>query len=171
MTLSPPDRAWFELARTEIARWQRAVPGLVAIHHIGSTAVPGLAAKPVIDLLPVFGSAAAMDYARGRIEGMGYAWLGEHGLDGRRYCRRDDPGTGQRLVQAHAYVTRHPDITRHIAFRNLLRGEPGLRDAYAAEKTRCAALHPEDGAAYSACKSAWIDMAEARAVRQRWDRR
>ena len=158
-------------ANAEIARWLDAVPGILEMHHVGSTSVPGLVAKPVIDLLSVFASEHGADSARSDVEALGYEWLGSYGLPGRRYCRRDDPETGRRLVQVHAYAQGHADIARHLAFRNWLRGNEDHRDAYAAEKTRCAALHPNDRSAYGVCKAAWIDAAEDRALRERWDRR
>jgi GrpB-like predicted nucleotidyltransferase (UPF0157 family) len=159
------------MAASEIARWRAALPDLVAVHHIGSTSVPGLCAKPILDLMPVFATEAAADAAQPILEALGYEWLGEHGLPGRRYCRRSDAATGLRRVQAHGYVTGHPDIARHLAFRDWLGADTAHRDAYAAEKARCAALHPGDGSAYGDCKSAWIDAAEQRALRDGRDRR
>ncbi|RVT83901.1 GrpB family protein [Rhodobacteraceae bacterium CCMM004] len=162
--LAAHDPGWAGAAAAEAARWLEAVPGLIAVHHIGSTAVPGLPAKPILDLLPVFADAAAMEGARGAAEVMGYEWMGAFGLPGRRYCRRDDPATGRRLVHAHAYAASDPGVARHLAFRDLLRADAGTRDAYAAVKRTCADRHGDDPAAYGACKSAWIDAAEARAV-------
>ena len=108
--LAPPHPDWPLVAEAESAIWRR-VPGLVAIHHIGSTSVPGLPAKPVIDLLPVFADAGRLDAARPAVEAMGYEWLGEYGLPGRRYCRRNDAG-GIRRVQAHAYPSGSPRENR-----------------------------------------------------------
>ena len=161
--LSAPDPAWPAMAAELSSLWREKLAGFMVVHHIGSTAVPGLPAKPVIDLLPVFASSAAMDAAQSAVEQMGYQWLGEYGLPGRRYAKRDT-ATGQREVQAHCYVQGSPEITRHLAFRDALRATPALRAAYTAEKVRCAGLHPGDAARYSACKSAWIDKAEHRAL-------
>ncbi|MCA0927285.1 GrpB family protein [Ruegeria profundi] len=163
--LSSPDPAWPQQAITEVTRWQNAdLPGLVEIHHIGSTSVPHLPAKPIIDLLPVFSDLDQMDAARPLIEALGYEWLGEFGLPGRRYVRKDDPATGKRIVQAHCYVQDSSEITRHLAFRDALRADPALRDAYAAEKTRCGNLHPNDYHAYGDCKSDWVAKAEAKVL-------
>lgn len=162
--LVAPDDNWPALAQSECDRWRATLSdGLMTIHHIGSTSVAGLPAKPVIDLLPVFDSEANADAAKSAIEGLGYEWLGAFGLEGRRYARLDD-AKGQRRIQAHAYVHDHPDIRRHLAFRDALRGNRMLRAAYTREKARCAALHAGDVHAYGACKSDWIAKAEAKAL-------
>ena len=60
----------------------------VAVHHIGSTAVPGLAAKPIIDIMPVVKSLADVDKMAGRFAEYGYEYLGEFGIAGRRCMRK-----------------------------------------------------------------------------------
>ncbi|MXQ07553.1 GrpB family protein [Alphaproteobacteria bacterium GH1-50] len=162
--LSPPDPEWPSQAAHEIARWRATVPGLVTVHHIGSTSIPGLPAKPIIDLLPVFTDDAARDDAGGAVQAMGYEWMGAYGLPGRAYCRLIDPETGIRRFHAHGYSQDHPDIRRHLAFRDALRDNAALRAAYTSVKAACAARHPEGGADYGACKSGWIDKAERRAL-------
>ncbi|MEL6807327.1 MAG: GrpB family protein [Pseudomonadota bacterium] len=162
--LVPYDGTWPIRANDEVQRWHGAVAGLIAVHHIGSTSVFGLPAKPILDLLPVFADAAAADASRAAVEAMGYEWMGAFGLEGRRYCRRLDPETGDRRVHAHAYVQGHADIRRHLAFRDALRDNASLRAAYASVKAACAARHPEGGEAYGSCKSAWIAKTEARAL-------
>src|SRR5580704_11365276 len=59
---------------------------LIETHHIGSTAIAGLAAKPVIDLMPVVSGLATLDQCRFHLEKLGYQWHGELGISGRRYC-------------------------------------------------------------------------------------
>lgn len=163
--IAAPDPSWPAQAQAEADRWRALdLPGLVAIHHIGSTSVPGLPAKPIIDLLPVFETIDACDASRQQIETLGYEWLGELGLPGRRYVRRDEANTGKRLHQAHCYAQGSAEITRHLAFRDVLRANAALRAAYTSVKAKCAALHPGDDRAYGACKSAWIDKAETKAL-------
>jgi len=164
MHLAVHDPDWPVRAAAEAQRWRDDLaPGLIAAHHIGSTSVSGLSAKPILDLLPVFASARAADAAAGPLRARGYECLGAFGLPGRRYARLDDPGTGARLVQAHGYVAGHPDIARHLAFRDALRADPALAAEYQAIKAQCAARHGF-GAEYSACKGPWIARVEARAL-------
>ena len=96
---------------------------LVAIYHIGSTSVPGLAAKPVIDIMPTVRSIEAIDRFDAWFEVLGYECMGEFGIPGRRYYRKggeekDTPGTHFRPEQC----PRHR--TRHLAFRDYLRAHP-----------------------------------------------
>jgi GrpB-like predicted nucleotidyltransferase (UPF0157 family) len=161
------DPDWPAQAAFEADRWRGNIDGIVMVHHIGSTAVPGLPAKPIIDLMPVFESESAADAAQDVVEEFGFEWMGAFGLPGRRYARLFDSETGARKVHAHGYVAGHPDIARHLAFRDALRGNAALRAAYASVKGNCAARHPDGGAAYGDCKSGWIKKAEARALRER----
>ena len=162
--LHPPDTTWPKRASDEIALLVEATPGLMTIHHIGSTSVSGLPAKPIIDLVPVFENSKAQMNAKSVFEALGYEWVGEYGLPGRSYARKTDRNTGTRLVHAHGYVQGHRDIARHLAFRDALRVNASLRAAYTSVKASCAARHPEGGAAYGECKSDWINKAEARAL-------
>lgn len=162
--LTAPDPSWPAQAQAEADRWRAAVAGLITVHHIGSTAIPGMPAKPIIDLLPVFKDETSADAAQLAAQALGYEWMGAFGLEGRRYCRLIDPESGQRRVHAHAYVQGHADIRRHLAFRDALRLNAPLRAAYSAVKAACAGRHPDGGAGYQTCKSAWIAKTEARAL-------
>jgi GrpB-like predicted nucleotidyltransferase (UPF0157 family) len=163
--LAPPDPAWAERARLE-AVWLRAALGesLITVHHIGSTAIPGIRAKPIIDLMPVVRSLADLDARRGVIEALGYQWRGEFGLPGRRYCPMNDPETAKRVVQLHFYQEGDPQIARHLNFRDYLRAHPDQARAYEAEKLRAAAAQPHDTMAYNAEKNDWIAAADLRAA-------
>lgn len=87
--VKPYDDAWPAHFRAEAARLAPLFGAeLMALHHIGSTAVPGLAAKPVIDMMPVVRRIEAVDRAAPDLAAMGYEGLGENGLPGRRYFRK-----------------------------------------------------------------------------------
>lgn len=156
------DPDWAHQAAERIARLRVLEPVLVSAHHIGSTAVPGLIAKPIIDLMPLVTDLAALDRERGAVEALGYRWHGEHGIPGRRYCTRD-VGT-RRMAQLHFFVIGSRDAHRHLAFRDYLRAHPRAASAYAAVKRRARDQHPGDSHAYGVAKQAWIDRTEAQAL-------
>jgi GrpB-like predicted nucleotidyltransferase (UPF0157 family) len=114
--------------------------------------------------MPVVTDLTALDGRRQSVEALGYEWWGELGLRGRRYCTRDDPAAGRRLIQLHCYAVGSHEIERHLAFRDYLRHRPDVARAYEREKLRCLALHPNDSHAYADCKSQWIAEAEAEAL-------
>jgi GrpB-like predicted nucleotidyltransferase (UPF0157 family) len=161
-----PHRAeWVETARRESARLKDALGGmLITVHHIGSTAIPGIRAKPIVDLIPLVTSVAALDGAAPRLETLGYEYLGEFGLPGRRYCRLIDPVTGKRKFQLHCFQPDAAEFPRHLAFRDYLRAHPAVAKEYEAEKIRAAALHPNNVLAYNGEKSDWIQRAQADAL-------
>ncbi|MFN3148302.1 GrpB family protein [Bremerella sp.] len=163
--LVPHDPAWAEIAAAESHRLTESLGSLlVAVHHIGSTAIPGICAKPVIDLIPVVVTLEQLDRNQDRLEELGYQWWGELGLPGRRYCTRDDPVTGVRIAQLHCYEEGSPEIVRHLAFREHLRKYPALALQYEQMKKACQQQHPSNSHAYSECKSAWIQRIEVEAV-------
>ena len=163
--LRPHDPQWGRKAEAESQTLAAALGScLLKVHHIGSTAISDIHAKPILDLMPVVRSLAELDDGRQHIETLGYEWWGEYGLPGRRYCSKSDAETGRRLVQLHCYAQGSPEITRHLAFRDYLRARPEVARAYDCEKLRCQALHPDDSHAYGECKGQWIEGVEAKAI-------
>ena len=145
--VEPYSPAWAAKFKAEAARVARALgDALLEVHHIGSTSVPGLAAEPVIDMMPVVRDLASADARRESLEALGYEWCGEFGIPGRRYLRRSsarDPHL--RLFQLHVFSQDSvDDIRRHLAVRDYLRTHADAARAYGALKGRLARRFPED---------------------------
>jgi GrpB-like predicted nucleotidyltransferase (UPF0157 family) len=87
------------------------------IHHIGSTSVPGLVAKPIIDILAEADALDLFDKVTPKIEDLGYEARYENGIPGRRYFVRFSP-EGERLVHLHCFESTNPEVERHLVFRN-----------------------------------------------------
>jgi len=161
--LVDPRPEWPEKARAESERFRSAIgDSLVVVHHIGSTSIPGIKAKPTIDLLPVVADLAALDARELSVIALGYEWLGEFGLPGRRFLRMNRDG--RRVFNVHCYEQGNSEITRHLAFRDYLRAYPEIAKAYEAEKIRAAAICPDDVLAYNDQKNAWIKDTERKAL-------
>lgn len=162
----PHDPRWATRASEEAARLRAALgANLLEVHHIGSTAIPGIEAKPIIDLMPVVQSLDLVDQSVEAISRIGYDFFGEYGIAGRRFCTWSNPADGRREVHVHIFASGSVHIARHLAFRDYMRQHPDEALAYEAEKRRCRDLHAGNSMAYSQAKSAWILGAEARAMK------
>ncbi len=163
VTLAAYNAEWPAIAAKYILELRTLSSVVLDVHHIGSTSVAGLAAKPIIDLIPVIKSLAELDNLQTQIEDLGYQWHGEFGISGRRYCTLSD-GTGIRQVQLHCFEEGSPHIERHLAFRDYLRVHTAVAKAYEIEKRRAARLHPDNSHAYSDEKGEWILSVETEAL-------
>lgn len=134
---------------------------LLAIHHIGSTSVEGLAAKPIIDILAVVRDVNAIDALAPAMESLGYEAMGEFGIPGRRYYRK---GGENRTHQIHAFsMEDHWNIDRHLAVRDYLRVHPEEAQLYGDLKQHLAQQFPEDIERYCDGKDAFVKALEKRA--------
>ncbi len=160
--LVPYDPAWPALFAAEARRLHAALgTGLpLALEHVGSTAVPGLAAKPILDLaggLPPDAARAAYVAALVRA---GWVHRGEQGIPGRDFFRRGEP----RAYHLHLSARDGAFWREHLAFRDALRASDALRDAYAALKHDLARRFPRDREAYIEGKGAFVRDVVARAL-------
>jgi len=160
-----PDPEWASRFFAESERIATILgTALVRIEHIGSTAIPGIKAKPIVDLMPLVVSIDSVDALESEFETAGYNWYHEYGLPGRRYVNRDDVAAGKRIANVHIYQTDNPEVARHLAFRDYLRANPNLAAQYGAVKVQCAARYAHDVDAYNECKGQWIKPVELAAV-------
>lgn len=159
----PYNPRWPCLYEREAAEIRRILGSLlVSIHHIGSTAVPGLAAKPIIDILPVVSDIRAMDPLRASFEGIGYAYMGEFGIPGRRYLRK---GGDERTHHLHIFgQDSREEIRRHLAVRDYLRTHPETALAYGNLKRTLAKRYPFDIDGYCDGKDAFVKVLERTAL-------
>jgi GrpB-like predicted nucleotidyltransferase (UPF0157 family) len=130
VTVLPHDPDWARAFAAEAAAIEAALGGLaITLHHIGSTAVPDILAKPVIDLLGEVEALATLDAASGMLTAIGYEALGANGIEGRRYFRKLGPD-GERTHHLHVFARGSPHVVRHLAFRDYLRAMPDVARAY-----------------------------------------
>ena len=163
--LHPYDPSWPRLAAEEIDRLRPVLgENLLRGEHIGSTSIPGIAAKPIIDLLPIVRSLSLLNESRADLEGLGYEWRGEFGIPGRCYCIRDCRRRDERLSNVHIFEIGSRQIARHVAFRDYLRSHAAERIEYEAVKRRAAEMCPTNVNGYNDAKSDWIKACERRAI-------
>ena len=157
--LAPHDVRWRGLFEAEAARIAAALGGApLAIEHYGSTSIPGIDAKPVIDLLVGLRTLdEALTYVPA-MEALGYDFAPHAGVPGHHVFGKG----AARTHLAHFVVHDGPEWIATLQFRDRLRADPALRDAYGRLKAQLVAEHPTDRAAYTAGKAAFVQAALAR---------
>ena len=156
LVLVPYDPAWPRFFQEEFERITPAIgTHVIRVEHVGSTAVPSLVAKPVIDIAIAVSSEAVADACIAPLTSLGYEYRGMHGEDpARRYYvlnRR-----GRRVVQIHLYILPARAWDETLRFRDALRVDPELRASYVAEKQRVAESVAWNKMEYSLAKGPFI---------------
>jgi GrpB-like predicted nucleotidyltransferase (UPF0157 family) len=166
VVVAPYDPAWPALAAAEGARLRAALDeNVLAIHHFGSTAVPGLCAKPILDLLPVVADLGRVDGYNERLIALGYTPRGEYGLPGRRYFPRLLPDADETHTHhVHFYQADDEQVRRHLAVRDFLIAHPEEAAAYGRLKESLARKFPWDIDAYVDGKDTYVKDLEQRAL-------
>ena len=139
---------------------------LVRVFHIGSTSVPGMKAKPIIDLMAVVYDLDLLDSCEVRLKAVGYEAKGAFGISGRRYFRK---GGENRTHQLHCFQAEDgTNILRHLAFRDYLRGNAEVQKAYSSLKEALAVKFPRDIEEYCQGKEAFVRETERNALAWYW---
>ncbi len=159
------DPQWPALFEEERGRIVAAIgPWLARLEHVGSTAVPGLAAKPILDILAGLRALADAVHCIPRLEAIGYEYVPEYERDmpTRRYFRRGP--VENRTHHLHMVEVGSEFWTNHLRFRNFLRDHPEDAWEYEALKRNLVARHGGDRDAYTGSKADYIRSVLARAA-------
>ncbi|AJS61455.1 GrpB family protein [Paenibacillus sp. IHBB 10380] len=139
---------------------------LVNCFHVGSTSVPNLKAKPIIDILLVVNDINELDTYSVQFEDLGYEVMGEFGIKGRRYFRK---GGDNRTHQIHAFQYDNiQEIERHLSFRDYLRQSPEICKEYGELKSKLADQYPTDIDGYGDGKDDFVKKIEKEALKWHW---
>ncbi|KUP05850.1 hypothetical protein Q73_10125 [Bacillus coahuilensis m2-6] len=161
--VAPYQTSWKSLFEDEKGRIQEALGNeTLAIYHIGSTSVPGLLAKPVIDIMPVVDDISRVDLYEKQMNELGYEALGEFGIKGRRYFRK---GWNVRTHHVHVFESRNThDINRHLAVREYLRNHKQAARQYGELKEALVQRYQGDQEAYINGKDLFVKDLERKAM-------
>ena len=157
--LAPYDPSWPLLFSQERERFLSLFPHLLAVEHIGSTAVPGLVAKPIIDIMAGVPSMAAADALFEPIMASGYTTSREFNalLTDRRWFMRS--ANGRRTHHLHVVVHLGQVWAQRLRFRDLLRGNPSLAQSYSQLKSELSVRFRQDREAYTDAKAEFVAAA------------
>jgi GrpB-like predicted nucleotidyltransferase (UPF0157 family) len=160
--LSAYSPLWPSIFEIEKERLTHVFGGAVAIEHIGSTAVPGLGGKPIIDIMLGAPELTVVELRIDDLAADGYRYVPEFekSMPERRYFTKMDGQPGN--FHVHAVVLGSPFWKRHLAFRDALRADPALAAQYWKIKQQLAKRNANDRGAYTDAKSAFIREVELR---------
>ena len=133
---------------------------IIDIHHIGSTAIPGVKAKPVIDILVEVKDIEEVDQYNHKMEELGYEAMGEYGIPKRRFFRK---GGNKRTHHIHIFQAGNEEIERHINFKKYLITNPDRRQEYSKLKEKLANKYTYDVENYTNGKSDFIKEIDRKA--------
>lgn len=168
--LAAYDDRWPLLFARERARLEGALaPYVLAIEHVGSTAVVGLASKPTVDILAGIFRLSDTPRLVARMEKLGYAYVEklEQEIPERRYFHYPATGGEADLFHVHMVEVGSPFWERHLLFRDFLRSHAEAARDYEALKRRLAEVHGSDREPYTAAKAEFISKIEAEARAER----
>ncbi|WP_051413994.1 GrpB family protein [Desulfitobacterium metallireducens] len=135
---------------------------LIAVHHIGSTSVPGIKAKPIIDIMPLVRDIEVVDKFNDRMIALGYEPMGEFGIPKRRFFYK---GGEDRTHHIHIFEYGSIGAERHLAFRDFLRKHENDAKEYSLLKELLAKRFPNDIEGYIDGKNDFVKSLEQKAIK------
>ena len=158
----PYDPRWPSLFREEAKQLEMIFGGeIVAIHHVGSTAIPNISAKPIVDVLVEVRCIERIDEFEQEMTERGYLPKGEFGIVGRRFFIKGNEE--QRTHHVHIFEAGDPKTERYLAFRDYIIAHPDEAEAYSRLKQDLAVRFPHDIESYMAGKDDFIEEIERKA--------
>ncbi|MBO0998803.1 GrpB family protein [Bacillus sp. SD075] len=152
---------WSQLFHDECQKLQDIFGSeMIMLDHIGSTAIPDIYAKPVIDILAVVKDMEYVDGFNKEMEEIGYDARGENGISGRRFFRK---GGDERTHHIHMFQKGHVEIARHLDFRDYLLAHRTEAQKYSRLKQRLAVEFPDDIKGYVNGKNDFIKKVDEKA--------
>ena len=152
---------WREMYKEESEKIKNILNDIVIdIHHIGSTAIPGIKAKPVIDILVEVKDIEGVDQYNHKMKELGYEAMGEYGILKRRFFRK---GENNRTHHIHIFQVGNEEIKRHINFKEYLIAHPDKAREYSKLKEKLANKYSYDVENYSNSKSDFIKKIDRKA--------
>jgi GrpB-like predicted nucleotidyltransferase (UPF0157 family) len=147
---------WADLYEVEAVRIRACAGDVIAdVQHVGSTAVPGMPAKPILDIAVAVLNKDCVPQAVKRLVDVGYIDLGYQEVTG-GYLLVKDREPDLRTVHLHIVMLADIEWRNYLAFRDILRQDPVIRDKYARLKKRLARQFPEDRKSYTESKDTFI---------------
>lgn len=161
--LVAPDSAWAKGYEAEAAALRAVIAPIdgLRIEHFGSTSIPGVRAKPVIDILLIHPEPALWPDLVGAIAPLGYVHWAENPRKDRMFFVKGMPPFGSRRTH-HVHVRLPSDAVAELSFRDLLRADQAIAREYERLKEDLARKHPNDRDAYTDGKAEFVAKALGR---------
>jgi len=147
--------AWSQKYQQEKSKIRQLLgPLLIATYHVGSTSIPGIKAKPIIDILALVRDIESIEELNEQFQEIGYTPRGEAGIKGRRFFRKHTEPVGFHL---HFYDMANKSVRSYIDFRDYLIAHPGSAEEYEELKIQLAAKYGNDRTTYTEAKADFIE--------------
>lgn len=164
LVLTSHDPSWKERFSSESSKLLQALgPNVIAIHHIGSTSIPDVVAKPVIDVLGEVRKIDQVDENTSQMCDLHYDSMGEHGIVGRRYFRRSNTDECP-AFHVHVFEANSEHVTRHLAFRDYLLAHPGIAREYSELKVKLSNSGSVSKSDYQSAKAPFVESCTMDAI-------
>ena len=153
--LEPHNKSWKSLFNEEAANINQALgENCIEIHHIGSTSIPDIYAKPIIDIMPVVKDLGKVNLYNPNMENIGYTIKGEYGFFMRRFFVKEN------AFHVHVFEQGSSEIDRHIKFKHWMINNVNDKNAYQNLKQELAIKYKHDRTAYAIAKTAFVSNIE-----------